>query len=283
MYRRKVTLWGFFRRRLWRLLPIHLAALALGFIFYIERPDFSWPNFALNLGMMSQFFGIRPLNGVSWSAGYELYVPLVLVLVLASLKQLSARTALLLGMAFLIACMVAALMLSLGNRIDVLRAPAGLGLGFVIYHWQVSSGRNVNQLPRFVLPVLTCVMFAGMLFTGISPLFAVSLPVLAVLLVLFGTSSTSILSAPLFGWLGAISYSLYMVHVPILHWFEHYAENGVAGNMLLKAVMIMVSLAVASVLTYTIERPAIRLGKKRNRMTVQAATGSSTVDVPPLK
>lgn len=60
--------------------------------------------------------------------------------------------------------------------------------------------------------------------------------------------------------LGKISYSLYLVHMPILIWLLHTFHETIAMNGI-ALLVIVVSLLVASLSYYMIELPAIRFGK----------------------
>ena len=62
-------------------------------------------------------------------------------------------------------------------------------------------------------------------------------------------------------WLGKVSYSLYLVHLPLLLAVV-YVFHGYASIVVLAALFPIVALMVASLTFYLVERPAIRLGRK---------------------
>jgi peptidoglycan/LPS O-acetylase OafA/YrhL len=73
-----------------------------------------------------------------------------------------------------------------------------------------------------------------------------------------------ILSKPC-AWLGKISYSLYLVHVPILlaaiQASDPFLPSAPASNAIVTAVVVGLSLACATLFHYAIEAPVTRLGK----------------------
>jgi peptidoglycan/LPS O-acetylase OafA/YrhL len=79
------------------------------------------------------------------------------------------------------------------------------------------------------------------------------------------------LKHPVLVWLGRISYSLYLVHLPII-----YALNQTIGGswsfVELSAVAGLLSLLAAEVMFRIIELPGIRLGKLAGLRTLTAAT-----------
>ena len=62
-------------------------------------------------------------------------------------------------------------------------------------------------------------------------------------------------------WLGKVSYSLYLVHLPLLL-AVIYVFHGYAGIVVLAALFPIVALMAAALAFYLVERPAIRLGHK---------------------
>ena len=61
-------------------------------------------------------------------------------------------------------------------------------------------------------------------------------------------------------WLGTVSYSLYLVHVPIILALLH--ASGGAYQLPLLAVAVLASLATAAVMQATVERGSQRLGRR---------------------
>ena len=74
-------------------------------------------------------------------------------------------------------------------------------------------------------------------------------------------------------WLGLISYSVYLLHHPVLRWLDAIVGDVRAADAIVQASLIVVYLAVVlalSRLTYgLVERPAQRLGRRLSARLVQ--------------
>ena len=79
------------------------------------------------------------------------------------------------------------------------------------------------------------------------------------------TGRLPVLANPVLAWLGAISYTLYLVHENIgwgfIRWLE---EAGLNSNLAIVAVVAIV-LVMATLLTRMIERPAMKWLRQRYR------------------
>lgn len=83
------------------------------------------------------------------------------------------------------------------------------------------------------------------------------------------------LNRPTTQWLGRVSYSLYLVHVPVILSMD-YLLNSYLSQAVIVALAVVLSLAVAEVFYRTVERPAHELGKYlTSRRGAQGATVSS--------
>jgi len=74
-------------------------------------------------------------------------------------------------------------------------------------------------------------------------------------------SASSLFRARPLLWLGKVSYSLYLVHLPLFLAII-YAFHGYASIEVLAALFPIVALMAASLMYFLVERPAIRLGRK---------------------
>ena len=96
---------------------------------------------------------------------------------------------------------------------------------------------------------------------------------LLIALCIQSSSARAILSHALPRWLGQISYSLYLLHLPILLAFEHTLHGRLADPVIL-LLAIPTSCAVAHVSYRFIELPSIKLGKSISaRMAALRAPG----------
>lgn len=101
--------------------------------------------------------------------------------------------------------------------------------------------------------------FAGRLLWGAAALGAVGLVVVAVA----SSAAARALSTRVPGWLGRVSFSLYLVHVPVLATLAYLW--GEAAWPLVLAVGIPASLVLAEVFTRLVERPSHRLAQRVRR------------------
>ena len=144
------------------------------------------------------------------------------------------------------------------------------GLGFIAF--KINHWRRVAVPPKTALIVGACAFVAlGALeaFGGANPGKGASM---AMMLGFFGASFLLVLGflGQPTGWvrpLGNASYSIYLVHYPLLVVLcmlaRHFA-SGELGLHLLYLILVALTLAGASVYYMLMERPALRLFKRRN-------------------
>jgi peptidoglycan/LPS O-acetylase OafA/YrhL len=113
-----------------------------------------------------------------------------------------------------------------------------------------------------VLYALITLMFVIMLVAASVPIVAVLFPWVAVAAILVGARTRSLLSSKPAAWLGSISYTLYMVHVPVLVAMTAVFGSRMTASVGLKGGTILAALAMASILTVAVERPAMMLAKR---------------------
>ena len=73
--------------------------------------------------------------------------------------------------------------------------------------------------------------------------------------------------------LGKISYSLYLVHLPVVA-FAYFTLYGKAPSYMAIATSLLITLFIATIFNRYIEQPAMRLAKKENHCTVLLKTRS---------
>jgi peptidoglycan/LPS O-acetylase OafA/YrhL len=203
---------GFFWRRLKRLEPPYLICIALVIVlsflsalapgFRGNAPDLSWQRLLAHLGYLNAFLGYDWLNPVFWSLAIEFQFYLLIALYFPLINRGNSN----------IACLAMILFAALGLLGHANKA--------LLIHW----------LPLFAIGIVTCQYFLGRISRG---QFAVVLSfaswctgyvigwpemfaglfTIAVLL-LFKTRTLPRFFAPL-SFAGTISYSIYLMHVPI--------------------------------------------------------------------
>jgi peptidoglycan/LPS O-acetylase OafA/YrhL len=95
---------------------------------------------------------------------------------------------------------------------------------------------------------------------------------LALCTVFFGAGSQTIFSSPPLQWLGQLSYSIYLVHWPVMAASKNVLGIEGTGDPLVKLTWIGVTIACAWGLTRWIEKPMIAVGKRVTALQARAVT-----------
>ncbi len=229
------SLWRFLRRRAWRILPAYYAALAFSLVvaLYVVPATHKGPPTHRSLAvfglLLQDFVKARTPNGAFWSVAVEVELYLLFPLFLLIRRRLGALV--LLGVALL----PAALYALTAPHHNPPEGDTGLtahlipvfGAG-LLAAGAVTASARVRALPWHrlaalaVAPVLYVIHVKGSYWTG-HHFFWIDLaitPALTMLIVAVATGRavllTRVLDSRPLRRLGTISYSLYLVHLPIL-------------------------------------------------------------------
>lgn len=227
-------------KRAWRLAPVYFLSLALVVLF---RPDRGFSP--AELIMAPPLFGLEPANFPAWSITWEFYLPIIGVMLL---RVWQPPWRVMLALAMILLCLAAS-RVPLGEELGVVRAAAGL-----------TAGACLTRLPPLDLPAAPFVagVLAAMALAERWHWFAALVPPLAAIAVLSGAGRTGLFSSRLFQFAGAISYTAYMLHAPVL-----FALGGRAtSSMAWKAVGLAATVIGAWAAARWIEIPALRLGRR---------------------
>jgi peptidoglycan/LPS O-acetylase OafA/YrhL len=246
----------FMLKRLVRLEPPYLASivliLALGAwdAFRGFPPQWTAAQIAGHLGYANAFLGLPWLNGPYWSLAVEFQFYVLMGLALPLLMRAGTPAKRLAGLA-----LASCLPLVLPTRTNATILP---------------------YLPVFAAGILTFLRATRMI--GRKSYWA-ALPILAGLAfkvqdagVALATVGTAVLIAVVripriapIAWLGAISYSLYLLHVPIGYRVMNVIEKSFAGALVPVAAIIgalAASIAGAALFRRYVERPSLRLATR---------------------
>jgi peptidoglycan/LPS O-acetylase OafA/YrhL len=287
----RITVQIFLWHRIIRLYPVHLTVLA-GLVAIVslagaagialnDPQHWQWKDLFWHLTLLHSWGATEGLawNDPSWSISAEWFAYLLFPLLAPMMIRVHGRvTALLIAVA-------------------ALATTAAL---FAIADWAVlTSGRGAPAMMRvfgeFLCGAALCravalggvssrssgdILAAGAFIAfllGASAGLADFALIAFLALTVFGASTSAAYLARILGsrplvWLGEVSYSIYMVHFPVLIVIRRlwerlgFAEWGVAGKTFAFLITLALVIGLASMLFYLVERPARK--RLRNQMGV---------------
>ena len=241
-----------------RLFPAYWTALAitLGAIALAGLPDqhFSTRDVAVNVTMLADFFNAREVDGSYWTLQVELffYAQMLFWFVVGGLRHI--RIVILGWIALALAYGLAArfdLSLSyLVREITIARYIPFFAAGVVLF--RISQRRD--PLWQNLLLIAGCALAAGAVW---SPVYALTLVACAGIFGLMLAGQLRFLARQPFLYLGTISYTLYLVHQDIGYMVISKLERAGIAPLAALVAAAAVALALATALTYIVERPAM--------------------------
>ena len=249
-------------KRLSRLYPLFIASTVAVFCLSPARP---WSAVAvgLNVPALQSLFGVSSINFPAWSIPFEIVLPLV---GLPAVGWLGRRPRM------LWAALVAALALSTlasglmagGRDIPWLRAIGGIAGGGGLYLIWVrrphpSTSLKAPLIALFALATAMAIMALGETIPHLALLF----PAVACTAIWFGAEGRGLLSTPVFQALGRWSYSIYLLHIPVLLAAQRLLGDAhVTGSPAIKLGIVLTCIAAAAATYQWLERPFIALGQR---------------------
>ena len=262
---------AYFVKRILRLAPMFwLGTLAM---LIVRWGQFSPVHIAENLAMIQPLTEAlhfwRPwLHGVSidppgWSVPFELFLPALALPLLPRLSQMGRPAVLALVALLALGVAVSAVYLAHGLDMRLARAACGLGLGFALGRlWTIAP-------PSGARPLLVLALFAAtiavMALAVRLPWGAALFPFPVIACIMLGAQTTTLLSSRPFQAIGRWSYSIYLLHFPVLALTTRTLGDP-AGNIALKALIVIVTIALSAVTYRYVERPLMG-GRERPAAT----------------
>ncbi len=253
------TAMDFVVSRFSRLFPAYWAAMAItaATVFAIGLPEQRLPatHLLANLTMMQEILGFEHLDGSYWTLQVELffYAQMLLWCMLGQLRRIP--WVILAWLAMTVAYALTAqrhMHFSYTLReLLLLRHIPFFALGILFYRIHARSGDMRVDLALIALSLATI----GIAYDRA---YLVAALVCVAIFGLFVSGALRWLRAAPFVFLGGISYSLYLLHQTIGFALIHRLEAAGVPSLAAVALTMAVALALATVLTHLIERPAMR-------------------------
>ncbi len=249
----------FAAKRLLRLMPVYYVTTLATMLVVPVLPDDLWAE----IFVAGPFLFRNPVNFPAWSICFELFLPLLAVLVPVRLPQQLVRPALVLA---LLGCGLCMLYFQEGRILYAPRAILGLAAGHLLYRARLSLDAPFDLLALTTIGLI--------LIACLAPPLVFLIPVAASATILAGTRAEGALfSSPPARWLGSISYTLYLVHAPVLYALGAFLGKAAGHSLPAKLAGLAASLILATVLTKLVERPAMMLSA---RLFARPAAGRGT-------
>lgn len=271
----------FFKSRFLRLYPLHIFASALiPLCLYISNglffPDwigkFSLGKIITDILLLSNFGSLTPyLNPPTWSISSELYVASIVIIACCYRPLIS----------FIIFIVSVLMMIAVSMKSNEIHTPHYLILSGGMLRCMLCVSIGVIAMLALENKKLKCILetysswIIGssvitmlLIMSGVIP--SIATYTLVIILISLGLVTLTQSSGPFisllenkpFIYLGRSSYSIYLMHTPIIYLMLYFKSDDINFNIFI-AVMSVLATVIVSSLTFTfIERPLIKIGKR---------------------
>ncbi len=274
----------YYPRRLLRLYLPTVCAVVLALTLFMvfprrTSPEFSWwvnahafaPTAMSVLADAALLFGTDWLNSPLWSLRWEVVFSLALPVYLFLGRLLQAQW-LLTGVA-----LVALHSLGVAQHNDFLRYLPVFGLGVLMGFRRQQLGELANRVPRWLWPILsaTALILLNAPWLPVLLTYPTALVALGATMLVFvfqgWEAAATLARSRVVRWLGLLSFSLYLVHEPVI--VSVVALTGSPSPLVALGLGVPLSLLAAYAFRLLVEQPSHRLSKSigQNR----APTGQS--------
>lgn len=250
--RARPSVLDYFVRRVRRLAPVYLvgtvAMIVLGRVVPVRM-------IVLNLLMVQTMIDRASINFPAWSIPLELFLPAFVLPLLPILARSTKAPVVILFALALFGCATCAATVALHTDDRLARGIFGLATGMLLARlWQIAPAAPAR--PRLVLGLFAACL-ATMAIAARYPLLASLVPVFAVAAIWYGSRTHTVLSSVPLQAFGRWSYSIYLLHVPVLALADR--TIGSADHSLWRKIVVIAVTIALSAFTYRfIERPLMQ-------------------------
>jgi peptidoglycan/LPS O-acetylase OafA/YrhL len=250
-------------RRIVRIYPVYWLVLLAALVssYWIALAPGVRPP--LDLGLIFAWRYPNWYIGPAWSIAFELHFYAAIAVLLAIAPN---RLFELLFAAFSVAMLAIIFHLPLGLYSDplVLEFAAGVGIA---YQLRIRGELPVSQ---FILPVSAALFAAGwywIFIHGSSDPQLARVPTygLGAACLIYAVVAAELNGAAfprLLQWLGGISYSLYVIHYPLIKWIATFTDLWLASPTVTIIASILLSIGLAAVVNMLVEKPTLSWGRR---------------------
>ena len=281
--------WKFVVRRICRIYPSLIAAILFSAtLYHLAQPhpidsltlwfNHNWSEGAgLDVVLAHIALINRPqdvsLDTVIWSLAYEMRISLIIPALLMLALGVGARMFMVLMLTLAVAVEVWLRFFGIESgayhNIDIVSAVLATLHYVPFFGFGLLIAVHLARFKAFFagLPLLANVplwLFAGATLTQYSDYICGTGAVVIIGLVLSSPRIGAFLETPVIGWLGRVSYSLYLFHLPILLFAVHRFHGELPAGVYLAAA-VFVSLVVAEIAYRLIEAPSMEWGRVLTR------------------
>jgi peptidoglycan/LPS O-acetylase OafA/YrhL len=248
-------------KRFFRLYPLFIVTTLIA-LTLIRGANWSGAELVTNLLAVQSLLTYKSINFPAWSIPFELVLPAFLVpfALLISRRPILALVALLIS---LVLSTYSAWRLAGGDELRWLRAVGGLAAGCALFVVWRGSRADPSRRSAALGLIFFGLAIVVMALSGTSRVLSLCFPILSALAIWFGAENTGLFSTAPFQALGGWSYSIYLLHIPVLLAAERmFGIDRVASSIPLKLVIIFTCLFAAALSYRFVEMPFINLGRK---------------------
>lgn len=254
------TLLSYIEKRFFRLAPMYFIALIA---VIVAGKSGYFQVLTLNILMIQSIFSVQSLNYPSWSIPFEMYIPATGLLLVPIFNRISNKYKNIILFGLIVGGSITAYFFVTGIESAHARALFGLFTGMALF---ISQRDNIyyRDVSNYILPLLFVVSILVMIFSVKIPVLAVGFYPIVILCIMFGSISQGVFSWVIFKYLGRWSYSIYLLHVPVLIISQNIIGRDIVGhNPPLKLALAVITIVLAAGTYNMIERPFITIGTRR--------------------